>query len=148
MGCKNSGAYLEAMLNIILDKKNFDHFIEVNPSFNVEYFLNNCIINHADDFLIASTNEKYHILDLEAFFYIMHKFNIRLSLNKSAFFQSEFIFLGIKYNTQNQKMFLGESSTNGDWDHRVRSKSVLPRLCKCCIAGPAVQLCAYTSPYA
>ena len=106
MGCKNSGAYLEAMLNIILDKKNFVHFIEVNPNFNVEYFLNNCIINHADDFLIASTNEKYHILDLEAFFYIMHKFNIRLSLNKSAFFQSEFIFLGIKYNTQNQKMFL------------------------------------------
>ena len=53
-----------------------------------------CVFVYLDDILVSSANQEQHHADLEKVFKLLHEHNIRISLDKCVFDQSEIDFLG------------------------------------------------------
>ena len=75
MGMRNSGASFQRLMDSLF--RDLD-----------------CVFNYLDDILVFSPDEQTHHRDLDAVFKILHEHQLRVSLDKCAFYQTEIDFLG------------------------------------------------------
>ena len=75
MGLRNSGASFQRFMDSLF--RDLD-----------------CVFNYLDDILVFSPDDETHQRDLDAVFKILHEHQLRVSLDKCSFFQTEIDFLG------------------------------------------------------
>ena len=82
------------------------------------------VFAYLDDLLVYSENEEQHLEHLEKVLKILHENNLKLSIDKCKFFQSNLDFLGFNISKDGIKPTQGKVSEIGDFEAPTDSKSL------------------------
>lgn len=102
MGCRNSAASFQRLMDTLF--RDLD-----------------CVFNYLDDILIFSLDEETHRRDLESVFKILHEHQLRVSLDKCLFYQTEIDFLGHRITAEGVRPAPHKVAAIADFAKPVRS---------------------------